>query len=205
MAADLKALLHNKKAMAGVGVAGAAGLGVWYYRKSHGGGGSSTTDTAATTDGGSTVPAGSAAGQFPDTSGTDVANWLGNQEGSFQDEFTQFLTDSATQQQQFLSQFGTVLQPAPTPSPVSTPTPVPHPVTPAPPKVKVGTPKAPVTAKPVAHPYVTVERYTTSSPPWQSTLSGIAAHEHTTVAALEKLNGNVDPKKLQIGQHIVYK
>lgn len=205
---DLKALLNNKKVLAGgVGVAAAAGLGVWYYRKSHGtASGSSATSTTDATDAGA-VPSGSAAGQFPDTSGTDVANWLGSQEGAFQSEFSDFLEQAQSQNEDFLAGLGTAITP-PATTPVAT-SPIvikAPPVTPAKPAVpttpvKTVTPPKPVAA---AKPYVTVAKYTTANPPWNSTLSGIAAHEKTTVAALEKLNGNVDPKKLQIGQKIYY-
>jgi len=66
--------------------------------------------------------------------------------------------------------------PAPTPTPV----PVPHPV-PGPP------PGPPAVA------YVDTARYTKTNPPWNSTLSGIASHEHTTVDHLLTLNrGNPD-------------
>jgi hypothetical protein len=82
---DVKALLHNKPALIGVGVAGAAGLYVLLRRKSTTG---TTASDASTTTGGATTGTG-----FPDTTGTDVAGWLGTQSGQL-----------AAQQEQFLQQ-----------------------------------------------------------------------------------------------------
>lgn len=73
---QLKGLLHNKWALAGV--AGAAGLGgLVLYRKRKTGGSSGTSDTTT----------GQAAGNGVatlDTSGTDIASWLGQYGGSLQ-------------------------------------------------------------------------------------------------------------------------
>lgn len=84
---------------------------------------------------------------------------------------------------------GTVsTQPVGTPTPVKTPT--------APPK------QAPAqTAQ-----YVTVVKYTSKNPPWNSTLSGIASHYHTSVGQLLKLNPSIkNPNLIYPGQKVRYK
>lgn len=93
-----RALLRNKKVLAGAGIGAAALVGgiVWYRRQSAGGSaaaGSSATPSAATVTG-STTGTG-----YPDTTGTDIAEWLGTQEQNL-----------STQQQQFLDQLTTTLQ-----------------------------------------------------------------------------------------------
>jgi len=64
--------------------------------------------------------------------------------------------------------------PAPAPAPAPSPSPAPAPA-PAP-----STPR-----------YVNTARFTSRNPPWNSTLSGIAAHEHTTIARLMQLNPQI--------------
>jgi LysM repeat protein len=66
--------------------------------------------------------------------------------------------------------------------PKPTPTPV-KPVTPAPPS-------------PAKTTTVTVVKFQGNPPPWNSTLSGIAAHYHTTVAAIMKLNPSIKDANL---------
>lgn len=88
--------------------------------------------------------------------------------------------------------------PPPTP-PKPTPKPGTRPPAPKPPAPKPTPKPAP---KPVPK-YVTVARFTSKNPPWNSTLSGIAAHEHTTVAALLRLNPSIkDPDLIHPGQRI---
>lgn len=61
--------------------------------------------------------------------------------------------------------------PGPVPGPVPAPTPTPVPVPPKP----VPAPPRPVPAPPPGQ-YVTVAKYTSKNPPWNSTLWGIASH-----------------------------
>lgn len=87
---DIKALLHNKPALIGIGVAGAAGLYVLARRKQTTG--STASQPTGTGAAGATVGTG-----FPDTTGTDIASWLGNYSGNLQNQLDQFgktLTDS---------------------------------------------------------------------------------------------------------------
>jgi hypothetical protein len=77
---DLKAMLRDKRLLAGVGVAGALGLYVLYRRKAGGGSSSTTSGTAG---------AGGAVG-YPNTSGTDIASWLGNYSQSLQSQLDAF-------------------------------------------------------------------------------------------------------------------
>ena len=81
--------------------------------------------------------------------------------------------------------------PAPNPQPKQTP----------PPKtVKKSTP---VTHKSGPAPTVTVAQWTEGSTPWNSTLSGIAAHYKTTVAELLKLNPQIkNPNLIYPGEKI---
>jgi hypothetical protein len=65
----------------------------------------------------------------------------------------------------------------------------------------------PPTAPPAAPPaaarrYVIVAKYTTNSPPWNSTLSGIAAHYGTSVSRLVQINGIKNPNLIFTGQKI---
>lgn len=176
---DLKALTKNKPAM--IGLAGAAGLGLYvlYKRKQTTGSTSSQPTTTATTGTG-------AVGTF-DSSGTDIATWLGNYSGNLQnqlDAYQQQLTDALSGLQQ--------VQPT-QPSQPTTPTPTP-PFNPPPP---------PTTNTPPASHWVTVQKYTSSNPPWNSTLSGIAAHENTTVSNLLKLNPGIkNPNLIYPNQQI---
>ena|SRR5215469_11300519 len=85
-------------------------------------------------------------------------------------------------------------------------TPNPQP-TPAPPPVKkthvTQVKKPPVPAVPKAA-SVTVAKWTARNTPWNSTLTGIAVHEHTTVAKLLQLNPQVkNPNVLTPGQKIM--
>jgi hypothetical protein len=81
---DLKALAKNKKAWAGVGGAAGLGLFVYYRRKKSGAAGAPGTSTAAMT--GATAPGG--AGATADTTGYDLASFLGNYSQSLQDQLT---------------------------------------------------------------------------------------------------------------------
>lgn len=89
MAIDWKAMLHNKPLLAAAGVAGAAGVYVLIKRQQ------STGSTSAPTAGGST-PSGIG---FPDTTGTDLAQYLGQYGASIQnqlDAYQQQLNDTLT-------------------------------------------------------------------------------------------------------------
>lgn len=79
---------------------------------------------------------------------------------------------------------------------------------PPPPDPPVNNPPPPVNNPPPppsapAPVYVVTARFTKVNPPWNSTLSGIASHEHTTVAALMALNPFIrDPNVIGIGVRI---
>jgi|SRR5215831_4215236 len=79
--------------------------------------------------------------------------------------------------------------PPASPAPKPTPNPQPAPKPPNKPPVHVTPVRVP--PKPAAPVTVTVAKWTAKNTPWNSTLSGIAAHEHTTVAALMKLNPQI--------------
>lgn len=100
----------------------------------------------------------------------------------------------------------------PTPKPATPKPATPKPTTPATPKPtspKPATPAPkPATPKPVVKPtpaaqYVTVVKYTTRNPPWNSTLLGIAKHFGTSVSNLLKLNPNIKNANLiYVGQKV---
>lgn len=83
----------------------------------------------------------------------------------------------------------------------STGTPNPQPKPPVHPKTKKTT--HPVSHKGGPAPTVTVAQWTAHNAPWNSTLGGIAAHYHTSVAELLKLNPSIkDPNVLHAGQKV---
>jgi LysM repeat protein len=73
-----------------------------------------------------------------------------------------------------------------------------------PPKKTPGPLKPKTPAKPAKpkYPTVTVAKWTAKNTPWNSTLSGIAAHYGTTAAALAKLNGIKNENLITPGQKI---
>lgn len=118
---DWKALARNKRVQYG-GLAAAAGLGglAWYRHKGAAASGSSASD------GSSASPAAYSPGTFPDTSQTDTAAWLGDNEAAFLRTLADYQASLT----------------ATTPAPGTTPSPVPAtPTRTAPPA-----PRTPITA-----------------------------------------------------------
>lgn len=171
---NVQALLRNKKVLyGGAGVAAVAGFALYKRHQAAGGGGNPTTDTAA---GGAATPGAYVPGSFPDTSGTDMAGYLGQFGGNLQTQLDDFLAQLAQ------AQDGT----AQIPTSGTTGTGTTSPTGP----ISVPVPRGPAPAPGGRTPKtVKVVKYTSRHPAWNSTLSGIAAREHTTVAALQKLNG----------------
>jgi LysM repeat protein len=64
------------------------------------------------------------------------------------------------------------------------------------------TPQTPTPTAPAARRSVVVARYTSSNPPWNSTLSGIASRYGTTVARLSQINNISNPNFIRTGQTI---
>jgi len=92
---DLRGLLHNRWVW--IGGAAAAGLGLAVYVRARGKAGAPAAATAGTTQGSPAYASGSVGGF--DSTGTDVAAWLGNYSGNLQhqlDAYQQQLTDSIT-------------------------------------------------------------------------------------------------------------
>lgn len=81
---DWKALAKNKKAWVGVGAAAALGLFVFYRRRKAAAAGLPGTSTSAAAGGTATGGAGAVA----DTTGYDLASFLGNYSQSLQDQLT---------------------------------------------------------------------------------------------------------------------
>lgn len=104
---DWRALLHDRRVWL-AGAVAAAGLGaVTFLRRRKTGAGYDTASPQGTAAGSIGYPAG------VDTTGTDVASWLGNYSGSLQrqlDEYGKTLTDS-------LSAIGQTTRPPGTPNP----------------------------------------------------------------------------------------
>jgi LysM repeat protein len=178
---DWQALLHDRRfQIAAMGVAGVGGY-VLYRRKQSTGSSSSATPGAQAAGTGGTFS----------SAGTDLATALGNyrqdQQGAL-DQFAAQLQDTLTQLKAITPSPAPGPAPAPAPSPAPAPAPSPAPA-PAP--------------SPTAPQYVTVTKFTTSNPAWSSTLSGIAGHYHTSVAALLKLNPSVsNPNVIRTGAQI---
>jgi hypothetical protein len=170
---DWQQLLHDKRVLYVGGVGAAVGAYALWQRKRSGANSSSGPGNPAVGSGG--------AGTL-DTSGTDSAAWVG-----------QFSDQMGTQLQQFLQQLTGALSNLPPPAVPGSPAPAPTPT------FNGGTP----ITNPAAHTRVNVVPFTRANPPWASTLSGIAAHEHTTVGALLRLNPGIsNPNIIHPGQQI---
>lgn len=90
---DWRALLHNRWALAGLATAGLVGGIVWYRRRATGGGGA-----ASSSSGGTQTSPGYAGGPGTfDSTGTDVAAWLGNYSQNLDAQFAEFKRDILTQ------------------------------------------------------------------------------------------------------------
>lgn len=165
MALDIKRLLRNKKAVAGLAAAGALGLVVALRGKSSGGGSDLPATSAGTGSGG--------IGTY-DSTGMDVANQLGQFGNSINNSLSDFqssLTDTLTALQNVPTATGGTGSPKP--GPTATPKPVKKPPASG---GKTPTPR-PTPSKP--KPY-TIRR--------GDTLSAIAKRNKTTLANLRKLN-----------------
>lgn len=97
--------------------------------------------------------------------------------------------------------------PAPTPtSAPPTPGPTPAPTPPTPPPAQIGQPvRRPPVPVPTPTPaqYVTVGTWQNGNPPWNSYLSGIAAHEGESLSYLESLNPQIsNPNLIYPGQRV---
>lgn len=114
-----------------------------------------------------------------DTTSTDLGGML-SAYGTQLDAFGQQLSDTLD-----AIKAGPVAQPAPTVPPAPAPAP------------------APAAPKPTSVSDVVVAPWRRRNTPWNSTLSGIAAHEHTTVSALLRLNPSIhNPNVIHTGQKI---
>lgn len=179
MAIQLGELLRNKKALAGVGVAGLVGAFVLVQRKKAGG--ASTSSTSGSVDAG-TVASGAPIG-YADTSGSDIANTLGTfsqQQQQVLDKFSSTLTDS-------LTGFTTGLQNTPTSPATNVPTPA-APSTPTPAAAPVATPTVPTTGS-INRPTIggTIAKYLTigKGQNWNT----VAKTSGDSLAQLRQLNG----------------
>jgi len=139
----------------------------------------------------------SASGQT-DANAVDYAGEI----STLQSEFGDLASEISAQQ-------GTPGPPGPT-GPPGPPGPLPNPggppqgVKPPPPQTKPPAPAPKPKPKPKPKTTtVTVAKWTPTHTPWNSTLSGIAAHYHTTVAALLRLNPGIkNPNLIRPGQKI---
>lgn len=190
-----RALLRDKRVqIGGVAVAGGAGLYA-LYRRSHGGAGAGVgTAAAAASDG--TAPQGSAAGQFPDTSVQNAEDWFSQMSGTVQQELDQYRQDLTTALQGLgetnppVSGSGGTLPGGGGGGSVTPP-------------AGGGGSGGGGTQHPTPgtqHTSIWTTAFTRLNPAWNSTLSGIAAHEHTTVPNLLRLNPSIHNPDL-IGSH----
>lgn len=83
---DVRALIHNRWFLGAAGVAGAAGIYTLYRRRSSSGGGSSGGGAGAQA---TPAYASGSVGGF-DSTGTDVAAWLGNYSQNLDNQFKEF-------------------------------------------------------------------------------------------------------------------
>lgn len=179
---DWRALAKDRRVQ--IGAAGAVALGgiAWYRKRQVGG-----SNSATTTTGGGAAASGSYQGTG-DTTGTDIAGWQASQNQAQLDalnSWTSNLNDTLQTFKDSLTQGTSQASPS-TPATGGTPT----------------TP-APTTPAPTAHRTVPVAKYTKYRPAWNSTLSGIAKHEKTTVSNLLKLNPGIkNPNVIHAGQQI---
>jgi hypothetical protein len=178
-------LLHDKRFLGLAAAGGIAGGYVLWKRKQ-------TTGSTIAQPQASTAAGG--VGTF-DSTGTDIASFLGNYSANLQqqlDDYQKQLTGALAG----LGQPGVPGTPSPNPSPTPKPKPVPSPA----PKPNPGGATHGNTNPGES---VTVAKFTSSNPPWNSTLSGIAQHEHTTVDHLLALNPQIHNRNLIItGQQI---
>lgn len=158
----IKGLFKNKYALAGVAVAAGAG-GYVLYRRSKAAGGGTTPDAASTATGVTGVGSGTA-----DTTGNDVATWLGSYSQNLQNTLNQSLTGYG----QTLTDALKGITPT-TPAPTTSNNPFP------------GTPK----------PTKTVTTKALAGDTWQSIVNRYFAHSGTpttnaaALAAWDKLHG----------------
>lgn len=164
MKLDLKAFVNNRRVQVGAAVTAAVAGGLVWYRGRKASAAAPAAAGTGSDSSGSTV-----AGGFPNTSGSDLASILGDNAGSTNDA----LASLGKTLEQIQTELGNMQPTHPTGG--TTPpivTPKPKPATPS-------------------QRSVTVTAFSASNPAWSSTLSGIAGHEHTTVAALLKLNPSI--------------
>jgi LysM repeat protein len=91
---DVQGLLHNRWFLGAAGLSGVAGLYVLYKRKSAGG----STSQSGGGAGAQASPsyASGSVGSF-DSTGTDVANWVGQYSGNLDNQFKEFQKNVADQ------------------------------------------------------------------------------------------------------------
>jgi hypothetical protein len=172
---DVAQLLHNRPLMIGVAAAGGLGLIVLLRRRGGAGGTDPSSDTVS----------GNAGGGLPafNSIGSDVAAQLGQADAATAARLQEFLAS-------LRDELSGIIPAAPAPQPTTTP-----PVKKAVPASVPG--KTPSKWVTVSH------HYTSRNPSWDTYLSGIAGHEHTTVSALLKLNPNItNPDLIYYGQRI---
>jgi hypothetical protein len=181
---DVKKLLGDRRVQIGaIGTVAAAGGYTWYRHRNSA---AANTAPAASDGSGGTTPTAYEPGTFPDTSGTDTAAWLGQNEASFMDELNAWFASHTA---------GT---PAPsTPSPVTLPIPKP--------KVPPAKGGGPIKRPPET---VTVVKYAKGQQAGTpSTLSGIVTWAknrgvNVTTKQLQSLNGLGSSTVVHPGQEI---
>jgi LysM repeat protein len=175
---DWRSLIKDKRFQVGAVVAGGAGAYVLFKGK---GSGSSSTDTSTAAD----VAGSSGSTGTPTFSdgGSDIAATLGN----FSTELQGILQNYADQQ-------GSTTTPPATTTPITTP-----PKTIKPPVVVTAPPGTIKKAPPVIK---LPKLFKTIKIKKGDTLSGIAKRDHTTVAALQKLNGIKNVNLIYAGHNL---
>lgn len=209
MALNLGQMLRDRRFQLAAGAAGVVGAAVFVMRKKSGASGSSGGDDAATVSAGAGTSGTSYSGTGVfDSTGNDIASWLGDYSGSLQNQLNDYAAQLKTSTDELdtklnakTGDLGTQLAKLQTTVDAIAKAQKPAPKPPIKPAPKPKPPSKPA-PKPAAQ-YVTATAFTTHNPAWNSTLSGIAAHQHTTVGNLLKLNPSIkNPSVIRKGQKI---
>jgi LysM repeat protein len=209
---QVSALLHNKPAL--IGVAGAAGLGLYVHSRNKTG-----SDAGGASDGVSSQDAASAAGSsggtysgtglgdgtgqpttYPNTYGTDLATALGDIDSRYADQVTAFQGKLGTDESALASiktaQDNSAKSLAALSTTVAT-------LTKPAATTKPGTPKTPTktggSTKPAPKVPASQHKTTTYKIKKGDTLSAIAKKYHTTISALTKANNIKNPNLIVTG------
>jgi outer membrane biosynthesis protein TonB len=135
-----------------------------------------------------------------DANGNPIYSAGGQMPADFAGEISTLQSEYGNLASEIAAMQGSGPKSGPPPGPLPHTQPIPAP--PPPPKPRP-TPQPAPKPSPSKAQYVTVAKWTPGNTPWNSTLSGIAAHYHTTVAKLLQLNPGIkNPNVISANQKI---